>query len=202
MRLIGGVQAGGKVEGDVAERGACAAPSCPSHLIRRCWMLTTPSPSLPSFPLAAPSQLPRFKGHPPPAALPNPTLSAFGQPTSSPSSPSSRQPFASPTPPQQSASVFAPQQQQPQLQQQVAWDVTPAEKQASDRFFANLDKFGRGVIDGDVAVPFMLESKLPESVLAAVWCVPPLLLSHLPILLLPFSRALKRLSSEAAKPKS
>lgn len=49
--------------------------------------------------------------------------------------------------------------------------MTPAEKQASDRFFDQLDKFGRGVIDGDVAVPFMLESKLPEVVLASIWCV-------------------------------
>jgi len=58
--------------------------------------------------------------------------------------------------------------------------VTPTEKQASDRFFDQLDKFGRGLIDGDVAVPFMLESKLPEVVLASVWCVPRFLRSLCP----------------------
>lgn len=54
---------------------------------------------------------------------------------------------------------------------QVPWDVTAAEKTASDRFFDQLDKFGRGVLDGDVAVPFMLESKLPEADLASIWLV-------------------------------
>ena len=50
-----------------------------------------------------------------------------------------------------------------------AWDITPAEKAKSDGFFNSLDDQGRGYIEGDVAVPFMLESKLSEQVLAQIW---------------------------------
>ncbi|KAG2158062.1 uncharacterized protein EDB93DRAFT_1199797 [Suillus bovinus] len=49
------------------------------------------------------------------------------------------------------------------------WDVTAAEKVAADRYFDTLDSQHRGYIEGDVAVPFMLQSKLPEDVLAQVW---------------------------------
>ncbi|KAG2115224.1 uncharacterized protein F5147DRAFT_676647 [Suillus discolor] len=49
------------------------------------------------------------------------------------------------------------------------WDVTAAEKASADRFFDTLDSQHRGYIEGDVAVPFMLQSKLPEDVLAQVW---------------------------------
>lgn len=55
----------------------------------------------------------------------------------------------------------------------VLWDVTPVEKASADRFFDNLDSLKRGYIEGDVAVPFMLQSKLPEEVLAQVWYVRP-----------------------------
>lgn len=51
------------------------------------------------------------------------------------------------------------------------WDVTAAEKASADRFFDTLDSQHRGYIEGDVAVPFMLQSKLPEDVLAQVWSV-------------------------------
>ena len=51
------------------------------------------------------------------------------------------------------------------------WDVTPVEKASADRFFDTLDSHKHGYIEGDVAVPFMLQSKLPEDVLAQVWCV-------------------------------
>ncbi|CDO69006.1 hypothetical protein BN946_scf184834.g13 [Trametes cinnabarina] len=62
----------------------------------------------------------------------------------------------------------------PFLQQQATgatpqWDVTPQEKANSDRIFDTLDKEKKGYIEGDVAVPFMLQSKLPEDVLAQVW---------------------------------
>jgi epidermal growth factor receptor substrate 15 len=57
------------------------------------------------------------------------------------------------------------------------WDVTAAEKANSDRYFENLDPQRRGFIEGDVAVPFMLESKLPGEDLAQVWCVIPRLFS-------------------------
>ncbi|KAF9459355.1 hypothetical protein BDZ94DRAFT_1268459 [Collybia nuda] len=49
------------------------------------------------------------------------------------------------------------------------WDVTPAEKANSDRFFDDLDTQQRGFIEGEVAVPFMLKSNLPGEVLAQVW---------------------------------
>ncbi|KAI0362741.1 hypothetical protein OH77DRAFT_1515924 [Trametes cingulata] len=49
------------------------------------------------------------------------------------------------------------------------WDVTPQEKANSDRIFDGLDTQKKGYIEGDVAVPFMLQSKLPEDVLAQIW---------------------------------
>ncbi|KAF8184982.1 hypothetical protein K438DRAFT_1766106 [Mycena galopus ATCC 62051] len=52
---------------------------------------------------------------------------------------------------------------------QPAWDVTPAEKAAADRWFDNLDTQQRGFIQDDVAVPFMLESKLSGEDLALIW---------------------------------
>lgn len=52
-----------------------------------------------------------------------------------------------------------------------AWDVTAEEKANSDRFFEGLDAQKRGYIEGDVAVPFMVQSKLSEDVLAQIWCV-------------------------------
>jgi epidermal growth factor receptor substrate 15 len=55
---------------------------------------------------------------------------------------------------------------------QVPWDVTPTEKANADTFFQTLDSQKKGYIEGDVAVPFMLQSNLPEDVLAQVWCVP------------------------------
>lgn len=54
---------------------------------------------------------------------------------------------------------------------QAQWDVTLEAKATSDRFFAQLDTQNRGVIEGDVAVPFMLQSQLDEGVLASIWCV-------------------------------
>ena len=51
----------------------------------------------------------------------------------------------------------------------IAWDVSSSEKATSDRFFDQLDTQHRGVIEGDVAVPFMLQSQLDEGLLASVW---------------------------------
>ena len=50
-----------------------------------------------------------------------------------------------------------------------AWDVTPDSKAASDRFFEGLDTGRKGFIEGDIAVPFLMQSGLPESDLAQVW---------------------------------
>jgi epidermal growth factor receptor substrate 15 len=51
------------------------------------------------------------------------------------------------------------------------WDVTLAEKASADRVFDALDSHKRGVIEGDVVAPFMLQSKLSAEVLAQVWYV-------------------------------
>ena len=94
--------------------------------------------------------------------LPNVTGGSFSQQNTQNNA------YASPTTRQSGfSSAFAP----PAAPAQALWDVTAAEKTASDRFFDQLDKFGRGLLDGDVAVPFMLESKLPEADLASIWCV-------------------------------
>jgi epidermal growth factor receptor substrate 15 len=50
------------------------------------------------------------------------------------------------------------------------WDVTAEEKASFDRYFDTLDTQKKGFIEGDVAVPFMLESKLDGEILAQVWC--------------------------------
>ncbi|WWD08984.1 hypothetical protein V865_007099 [Kwoniella europaea PYCC6329] len=65
--------------------------------------------------------------------------------------------------PQRQMSGFAP------AQQQQSWDVTPQAKATSDQFFSQLDTQNKGVIEGDVAVPFMLQSQLDENTLAAIW---------------------------------
>ncbi|KAH7889962.1 hypothetical protein F5I97DRAFT_615298 [Phlebopus sp. FC_14] len=59
----------------------------------------------------------------------------------------------------------------PSVSSQISghWDVSPAEKASADRLFDTLDPHKRGFIEGDVAVPFMLRSKLSEDVLAHVW---------------------------------
>ncbi|KAJ7632264.1 hypothetical protein FB45DRAFT_989825 [Roridomyces roridus] len=52
---------------------------------------------------------------------------------------------------------------------QPQWDVSPADKANSDRWFDSLDTQKRGFIQDDVAVPFMLESKLSGDDLAQIW---------------------------------
>ncbi|KAH9997547.1 hypothetical protein BJV77DRAFT_1065167 [Russula vinacea] len=52
---------------------------------------------------------------------------------------------------------------------QPVWDVTPTEKATADKHFDGLDTQKRGYIEGDVAVPLMLQSKLPGDVLASIW---------------------------------
>ena len=49
------------------------------------------------------------------------------------------------------------------------WDITPAEKANSDRFFDGLDTAKKGYIEADAAVPFMMQSNLPEDALAQIW---------------------------------
>jgi len=50
------------------------------------------------------------------------------------------------------------------------WDITPAEKANSDRFFDGLDTAKKDYIEAGAAVPFMTQSNLPEDVLAQIWC--------------------------------
>jgi epidermal growth factor receptor substrate 15 len=50
------------------------------------------------------------------------------------------------------------------------WDITPTEKASSDRFFDGLDTTKRGYVEADAAVPFMMQSNLPEEALAQIWC--------------------------------
>ena len=79
---------------------------------------------------------------------------------------------APPPPPARSAMPSASGSAFPFVQPQATgaqWDVTPQEKANSDRIFDTLDAQKRGYIEGDVAVPFMLQSKLPEDILAQVW---------------------------------
>jgi epidermal growth factor receptor substrate 15 len=54
-------------------------------------------------------------------------------------------------------------------QSQLAWDVTPTEKASADKHFDSLDTQKGGYIESDVAVPFMLQSKLPGTDLASIW---------------------------------
>lgn len=51
----------------------------------------------------------------------------------------------------------------------AAWDVTPEDKVKADRFFEGLDTEHKGLLDGQVVVPFFMQSKLLEAVLAHVW---------------------------------
>lgn len=51
------------------------------------------------------------------------------------------------------------------------WDISIQEKATADSFFATLDNQKRGFIEGDVAVPFMVKSGLPEQDLAQIWFV-------------------------------
>jgi epidermal growth factor receptor substrate 15 len=53
----------------------------------------------------------------------------------------------------------------------LPWDVTASEKASSDQYFDALDQDKKGYITGDVAGPFLLQSKLDEVSLARVWYV-------------------------------
>jgi epidermal growth factor receptor substrate 15 len=50
-----------------------------------------------------------------------------------------------------------------------AWDVSPTKKAYFDRLFDIFDSEKRGYIEEKVAVPFMVESKLPGEVLTQIW---------------------------------
>lgn len=50
-----------------------------------------------------------------------------------------------------------------------AWSISALEKSQSDTFYNMLDTTNQGFISGDVAVPFFVQSGLPEETLAAIW---------------------------------
>ncbi|KAL2396190.1 putative calcium-binding protein [Exophiala dermatitidis] len=50
-----------------------------------------------------------------------------------------------------------------------AWSISPAEKARFDTVFASVDRQGRGFIDGDQAVEFFSNARLPEETLAQIW---------------------------------
>ncbi|KAG9019677.1 hypothetical protein FRB90_011486 [Tulasnella sp. 427] len=54
-------------------------------------------------------------------------------------------------------------------QASAEWDISAQEKATADSFFATLDTQRHGYVEGDVAVPFMVKSGLPEAVLAQIW---------------------------------
>ncbi|GAB5589486.1 hypothetical protein Unana1_04386 [Umbelopsis nana] len=51
----------------------------------------------------------------------------------------------------------------------VRWDVTDQEKQKFDNFFDKIDSRGTGVVQGNDAVEFFQNSRLPETELAQIW---------------------------------
>lgn len=57
----------------------------------------------------------------------------------------------------------------PQPPFQLPWSILPSEKSISDSYFQTLDPSNRGFIEGDVAVPFMIQSGLEEGTLAQIW---------------------------------
>lgn len=49
------------------------------------------------------------------------------------------------------------------------WAIDPTEKAQSDQFFDMLDTTRQGILQGEVAVPFFVQSGLPEETLAQIW---------------------------------
>lgn len=80
----------------------------------------------------------------------------------------SRKPTAAPQIPLSTGGAFS-NTASPFPNAQPTWDVTAAEKASADRFFDTLDSQKLNYIEGDIAVPFMLQSNLPEDTLAHIW---------------------------------
>ncbi|KAG0050053.1 hypothetical protein BGZ83_005174 [Gryganskiella cystojenkinii] len=57
----------------------------------------------------------------------------------------------------------------PSLSTEVPWDISADEKAKFDRFFDKLDTDHDGVIGGEEAGQFFMNSRLPETVLAQIW---------------------------------
>lgn len=67
---------------------------------------------------------------------------------------------------QRTGSTFAPANN---ASAAASWAVTPTDKAKSDRFFDGLDQDRQGVLEGQAAVPFFMQSGLNEVTLAHIW---------------------------------
>lgn len=125
-------------------------------------------PNAPSSPLARQNTGPQSPVRPQyTGGTIQPQRTGQGQAQSSPA----RQGSMSSMPSGQVGSGFTPSNMGSAFSQRTGqqWDVTSEAKATSDRFFAQLDQQNRGTIEGDVAVPFMLQSQLDEGTLATIW---------------------------------
>ncbi|KAF8321426.1 uncharacterized protein EI90DRAFT_3292698 [Cantharellus anzutake] len=103
-------------------------------------------------------------------SIASPTLLSFpSSPSSQPLKPQYTGPMLKPQASLRAGTASSPAFTTPSNSAAPVWDITEAEKSKSDGFFSSLDPQGRGYIEGDVAVPFMLESRLSEQVLAQIW---------------------------------
>jgi len=58
---------------------------------------------------------------------------------------------------------------QPAQSTSVPWLITPADKGKFDSFFNSIDVQRRGILNGEQAVSFFSDSRLPEETLASIW---------------------------------
>ena len=77
----------------------------------------------------------------------------------------------------QQQSQFAPRQSSPFVPQSSfapqaqLWDVSEVERAEADKYFGGLDPNNKGVVEGEMALPFMMASGLAVETLAHIWCV-------------------------------
>ena len=75
----------------------------------------------------------------------------------------------------QQQSQFAPRQSSPFVPQTSfapvvqQWDVNEVERAEADKYFGGLDPSNKGVVEGEMALPFMMASGLPVETLAHIW---------------------------------
>ncbi|MCO5562921.1 hypothetical protein L7F22_016557 [Adiantum nelumboides] len=95
--------------------------------------------------------------------------SQFGAP-GSPSPSTIRSPPPSLQPQRTGTALFnTPSTIRPNLTGNANWSVSPADKTKADQFFDGLDQDRKGVLEGQAAVPFFMQSGLDEATLAHVW---------------------------------
>lgn len=121
-------------------------------------------PPLPTSPIAR-----QMTGNMPPTGSPTPSMITRQMTGSGAPIQPQRTGQGYSVPPAVPSRQFSGSSYMPSQPAQQAWDIKPEEKQAADSFFDGLDTTKRGYIEGDVAVPFMLQSGLPEGVLAQIW---------------------------------